>query len=71
MNYRDKIKELKSKVHELREKMIKLQGLYESTNSEVNEVLELIQESFPNLMDIRYINCEIQKVHSRYIKLGY
>ena len=62
MNYKEKIKELKSKVHEMREKMLKLQSIYESPNSELHDGLEIIQESFLNLADFRFINCEIQKV---------
>lgn len=62
MNYREKIKELKSKVQEMREKMLKLQSLYELPNTDVHDGLDLVQECFPNLMDIRYINGEIQKV---------
>ena len=72
MNYRDKIKELKSKVLEMREKMLNLQEIFETPSSDVEKALDIVNDCLPNLMDIRFMHCEIQKVsYSIFTIIGY
>jgi hypothetical protein len=57
------IREYKSSVGDLKDKMNKLLKMCDSTDFKQNEFFETLQNGLVNILDIKYFNSEIQKVY--------
>lgn len=62
MSNQSNIKEFKSCVIDLKEKMVKLLKMCESTDFKQNEAFETLEDGLINLIDIKHLNSKMQKV---------
>jgi hypothetical protein len=61
-NFSKNIKEFKSSVSDLKDKMNKLLKMCDSTDFKQNEAFDTLQDGLINLIEIKYLNSEVQKV---------
>lgn len=60
--YHENIIELKESTNDLKEKMLKLLKMCESTDFKQNEAFDILQDGLINLIEIKSLNSGIQKV---------
>ena len=60
--FKNKINSFKFSVGDLKNKMKKLLKMCDSTDFKQNEAFETLQEGLINILEIKNLNCEIQKV---------
>jgi hypothetical protein len=61
-NFNTKTNQFKACVLDLKEKMIKLLKMCDSTDFKQNEAFETLQDGLVNLIEIKGHNCDVQKV---------
>jgi hypothetical protein len=61
-NFKNKIGNFKSCVGNLKDKMQKILRMCDSTDFKQTEAFEILQDGLINILDIKALNCHIQKV---------
>ena len=65
-NFKQNIKGFKDSVYDLKEKLNKLLKMCDSTDFKQTEAFDTLQDGLVNLIEIKYLNSEVQKVR-RYV----
>jgi hypothetical protein len=68
-NFSKNVKEFKFCVTDLKDKMNKLLKMCDSTDFKQNEAFETLQDGLVNLLEIKCLNSEVQKVSLYYSKI--
>lgn len=59
------LENFKETVKDMKEKMGRVLKMCDSTDFKINDALEILHDGLINIIDIKYLNSEVQKVDSR------